>query len=81
MKKFNENTIVKYWLDCDSNEGAQFALYEKTEDDETCILRFDFDDIEGLKELEEARKIGEGYELIDAYIQEQIGFLPDYEIG
>lgn len=71
----------KFWLDCDSNAGTQFALYEKTEDDETCILRFDFDDIDGLKELEEAGKIGEGYELIDKYIQKKLGFIPEYEVG
>lgn len=72
---------MKYWIDCDSNEGTQFALYEKTEDEDICILKFDFDDIEGLKELEEAGQIGEAYELIDKYIKEKLGFLPEYEVG
>ena len=71
----------EYWLDCDSNEGTQFALYEKAGEDETCILKFDFEDIEGLKELEEAGKIDEGYELIDKYIKQELGFLPEYEVG
>ena len=73
--------MEKYWIDCDSNEGTQFALYEKTDDGDTCVLKFDFDDIEGLKELEQAGKIGEGYELIDKYIEEKLGFLPEYEVG
>jgi hypothetical protein len=76
-----EDLPKKYWLDCDSNEGTQFALYEKVGEDETCILKFDFDDIEGLKELEEAGKIDEGYELIDKYIKQELGFLPEYEVG
>lgn len=73
--------MKKYWIDCDSNDGTQFALYEKTEEDEICILKFDFDDIDGLKELEEAGQIGEGYELIDKYIEKELGFLPEYEVG
>ena len=73
--------MKKYWLDCDSNEGTQFALYEQENGEDTCILKFDFDDIDGLKELEEAGQIAEGYELIDKYITEQLGFLPDYEGG
>jgi hypothetical protein len=76
-----EDLPKKYWLDCDSNEGTQFALYEKVGEDETCILKFDFEDIEGLKELDEAGKIGEGYELIDKYIKQELGFLPEYEVG
>ena len=76
-----EDLPKKYWLDCDSNEGTQFALYEKVGEDETCILKFDFEDIEGLKELEEAGKIDEGYELIDKYIKQELGFLPEYEVG
>jgi hypothetical protein len=76
-----EDLPKKYWLDCDSNEGAQFALYEKVGEDETCILKFDYEDIEGLKELDEAGKIGEGYELIDKYIGQELGFLPEYEVG
>ena len=84
IKKYagaKENTIKKYWLDCNSAGNTRFALYEKTNDNETCILRFDFEDIEGLKELEEDGKIGEAYELIDKYIQEKLGFLPEYEVG
>jgi len=82
MEKYEEeNEMKKYWLDCESTGNTQFALYEKTEDEETCILKFDFEDIEGLKELEEAGKIGEGYELIDKYIEEKLGFLPEYEVG
>lgn len=73
--------MAKYWIDCDSNEGAQFALYEKTEDGDVCILKFDFDDIDGLKELEEADQIGEAYELIDKYIEKKLGFVPNYEVG
>lgn len=76
-----EDLPKKYWLDCDSNEGTQFALYEKVGEDETCILKFDYEDIEGLKELDEAGKIGEGYELIDKYIGQELGFLPEYEVG
>ena len=73
--------MTGYWIDCDSNDGAQFALYKKTEDGDACILKFDFDDIPGLKDLEQSGKIGEGYELIDAYIIEKLGYLPDYEVG
>lgn len=73
--------MKKYWLDCDSPAGHQFALYEKTEDGEECILAFDFDDIDGLKDLEETGQISEAYELIDAYITEKLGYLPDYTIG
>lgn len=69
--------MKKYWLDCDSNTEKQFALYE----DDECILKFDFDDVPGLKELEEAGKIGEGYELIDEYIKEELGYLPEYTVG
>ena len=76
-----EDAEKEYWLDCDSNGDTQFALYEKVGEEETCILRFDFDDIEGLKELEEAGKIVEGYELIDKYIAKKLGFLPEYEVG
>jgi hypothetical protein len=56
-------------------------LYERVGENETCILKFDFEDIEGLKELEEAGKIDEGYELIDKYIKQELGFLPEYEVG
>lgn len=73
--------MKKYWLDCDSPAGTQFALYEKNGEDEKCILKFDFDDIDGLKELEDAGQIGEGYELIDKYIEKELGFLPEYEVG
>ena len=73
--------MKKYWIDCDSNAGTQFALYEKTEDGDDCILRFDFDDIPGLKDLEEAGQIGEAYELIDGFIETKLGFIPDYEVG
>ena len=73
--------MARYWIDCDSTGDTQFALYEKTEDGDVCVLRFDFEDIEGLKELEEAGMIGEGYELIDKYIEENLGFLPEYEVG
>ena len=76
-----EDLPKKYWLDCDSKEGTQFALYGRVGENENCVLRFDFDDIEGLKELEETGKIDEGYELIDKYIKQELGFLPEYEVG
>lgn len=72
-----EDTTRKYWLDCDSHTGSQFALYEN----ESCILKFNFDDIDGLKELEAAGQIAEAYELINKYIETELGFLPEYEVG
>ena len=72
---------MKIWIDCDSNAGTQFALYEKTEDGDRCVLKFDFEDVPGLKELEEAGQIGEAYELIDNYIKERLGFVPEYEVS
>jgi hypothetical protein len=73
--------MKQYWLDCDSNTGAQFALYEKAEDGDTCVLRFGFDDVDGLTELENAGEIDKAYELIDKYIKQNLGFVPDYEVG
>lgn len=73
--------MKKYWLDCDSPAGTQFALYRKDGEEDTCILKFGYEDIDGLKECEDAGLIGEGYELLDKYIEEKLGFLPDYVIG
>lgn len=40
---------MKYWIDCDSPAGTQFALYRKDGEEDTCLLKFGYEDIDGLK--------------------------------
>ena len=67
----------KYYLDCENHAGPfQFVLYE----DDTVILQFNYEDVPGLAETEKEEDIIQAYNLIDAYITEKLGWLPDYSI-
>ena len=72
----------KYCLDFVKEYGESYIALEEVEGGNAkCILTIECDSIPGLRELEQADKIGEGYELINSYIKEKLGFLPDYEVG
>lgn len=74
----------KYALDCNAGDHLtrDFVLYvyNPYEDAHEPVLSFDFDDIQGLLELELSDQIGEGYALIDEYLRSKLGFIPDYEV-
>lgn len=55
-------------------------VYNPYEDAHETVFSFDFDDIPGLLELELSDQIGEAYALIDDYLKNNLGFVPDYEV-
>lgn len=75
---------TSYWMDTDFHYGnfkvPKFALYRKeTDEEETTeeiVLWSAYEDlrVDDLTTEDLAEKI-------DQYIEEQLGFLPDYEIG
>lgn len=74
----------KYVLHCTA--GSHFAsdfvlyVYNPYEDTHEPALAFDYDDIPGLQEYEQADKICEAYALIDDYMKSKLGFVPNYEV-
>ena len=77
-----------YWLDLISESGV-FTLYkgkldengEKDRDTEEEVLSCRYKDIDVNPITDNDKEREEGWKKIDAYIEEQLGFLPDYEVN
>lgn len=78
------NLINKYVLDVNAGRhiASDFVLYvyNPYEDAHEPVLVFDFDDIAGLRSLEQCSMIDVAYNLINKYIKSKLGFVPDYEV-
>ena len=81
-----------YWLDNDFKYGdfsvPKFALIrgelvdgEKDRETEEVILWAAYEDVDGLAEAFADEDEDQMLELIDKYIEQELGFLPEYEIG
>lgn len=81
-----------YWIDTDFHYGdfavPKFALIRgewgedgKDRETEEVILWAADEDVEGLTEAQESDDMTLAWELIDKYIEKELGFLPDYEIN
>lgn len=81
-----------YWVDPDFHYGdfsvPKFALIRgewgdegKDRETEEVILWAADEDVDGLLEAEEAEDMETGWKLIDKYIEQHLGFLPEYEVG
>ena len=86
------NKMYYYWLDNNYYYGdfsvPKFALIrgelvdgEKDREMEEIILWAAYEDVDGLTEAMEAEDADLSQELIDKYIEQELGFLPEYEIG
>ena len=72
----------KYVLDCNAHSYFDLVLYvyNPYEDAYEDVLKFDFEDVPGLRELDRFRETIETYALIDDYLKSKLGFVPDYEV-
>lgn len=57
-----------------------FELCGDAGDTEDLLICFDYDDIPGLYHAVAKQDIGTARELIDAYLKNKIGYIPDYKI-
>lgn len=81
-----------YWLDTDFHYGdfnePKFALFRidmpdgvKDKETEQLILWSAYSDLDGYDEAEAAEDYEGACRIIDDYITNSIGFLPDYEVN
>ena len=80
-----------YWIDTEFLHGdstLKFALYrgeyedgKKNRETEEVILWKAYEDVDGVAEAVKDGNINLGWDLIDEYIKDKLGFLPDYEIN
>lgn len=74
----------KYVLDCDAGRHIEWDfvlyVYNPYEDAHEPALVFDFEDIPGLRSLEQTGMIDVAHSLIEKYIKSKLGFAPDYEV-
>lgn len=80
-----EESPSRYWFDPEYNYGdfsvRKFALYEVSDNgDEKIVLWASYDDVPNYPE-DPDENLADAWEAIDEYIEEQLGFLPDYEVG
>ena len=84
-----EDIEIVFWLDYQENQfyGEKVVLYKKYGDrdtnlyDEQEVFSAYFDDIQGLKDAMDEGDMIKAYELIDAHIQQDLGYVPDYTVG
>lgn len=80
-----------YWIDTEFLYGdstPKFALYrgeyedgKKNRETEEVILWETYENVDGVVEATKNGDINLGWDLIDEYIKDKLGFLPDYEIN
>lgn len=86
-KEMSDNKYY-YWIDFNDASG-KVVLYRlaydadghRDPDTEEPIYSKPMEDIDGLKEAEASGDIDRAYEILDADIEKQLGYLPDYEVG
>lgn len=85
----NREPEYYYWLDTDPNSGFEYELIkgemtidgEKDRATEEVILRFDGGDFANDEEVEYSEFDPEWDNKLNAYIEKELGFLPDYEVN
>lgn len=71
--------MIKYWLDTDyiyGNSEPKFALHKVTDDEDEIILWASYADAGVDPKAEEA-----DWDTLDKYIEQELGFVPDYEVN